>query len=374
MLAFIKANYQIGDSIEVTCSEGLVSGQIEYVNSQFIVLRQPNGQIIGIAASNVKTFTAKSPVKLVPAQGETATQPPVNTEQDDANSNIEFTIETNEAESGNKNSSIVVENAEKADAPTTLRDVLDEKEVPSADELTGADPIAQPKVVGHIDLEHLQRIDPKIKRRSYFKPEETDITNEDVTLTESNDDTPSQPFVKAKGRISFYNTTKRFGFIHDFNSDADLYFYVQQVADHDLYEQLRRGLKVTYSIGQNNKGPMAEVVHLPRVVSEVIDMADAQIKARRYGLAKGLLQHVLEAYPDNREAIDMLDEVKLMAPEEKPVDLRNSLPSTTYAEAKKAYLNKEYDRAEQLYMQAIEAEEKVESSVKDLLTDRKSVV
>ncbi len=53
MLAFIKSNYQIGDTIEVTCSEGVIAGQIEYVNNKYIVLRQSNGKVCGIAQTFV---------------------------------------------------------------------------------------------------------------------------------------------------------------------------------------------------------------------------------------------------------------------------------------------------------------------------------
>ena len=73
MLAFIKSNYQIGDTIEVTCSEGVIAGQIEYVNNKYIVLRQSNGKVCGIAASDIRTFTADSPVPMMPCNGKQAT-------------------------------------------------------------------------------------------------------------------------------------------------------------------------------------------------------------------------------------------------------------------------------------------------------------
>ena len=75
MLTFIKANYQIGDSIEVTCSEGAVTGVIEHVDSKYIVLRLPNGHIMGIAASDVRSFTAASPVPMVPSQTPVVKEP-----------------------------------------------------------------------------------------------------------------------------------------------------------------------------------------------------------------------------------------------------------------------------------------------------------
>ena len=66
MLAFIKTNYQVGDPIEINCSEGVITGTIEFVNNKYIVLRQPNGKICGISAADIRTFTAASPVAMVP--------------------------------------------------------------------------------------------------------------------------------------------------------------------------------------------------------------------------------------------------------------------------------------------------------------------
>ena len=65
MLTFIKLNYKIGDVIEVTCTEGVVKGQMEFVNDRMIVLRQPNGQICGIASGDVHSFRAETPESVV---------------------------------------------------------------------------------------------------------------------------------------------------------------------------------------------------------------------------------------------------------------------------------------------------------------------
>lgn len=60
MLAFIKTNYQVGDPIEVNCSEGVITGSIEFVNNKYIVLRQPNGKFV---ASQPAT-SAHSPLQV----------------------------------------------------------------------------------------------------------------------------------------------------------------------------------------------------------------------------------------------------------------------------------------------------------------------
>ena len=61
MLTFIKTNYRAGDTIEINCSTGTFIGTIEYVTDRFIVLRQPNDKVCGIAAQDVRSFTADLP-------------------------------------------------------------------------------------------------------------------------------------------------------------------------------------------------------------------------------------------------------------------------------------------------------------------------
>lgn len=105
------------------------------------------------------------------------------------------------------------------------------------------------------------------------------------------------PYVGARGRITYYNAIKRYGFIHDFNTENDLYFYIQQIAEDELCNELHKGTKVVYSIGRNNMGPIATCVHLPHTVEDTLAIADDQIDARHYYLAKGLLNMCLNSSP-----------------------------------------------------------------------------
>lgn len=365
MLTFIKTNYQTGDTIEVTCTEGTVTGQIEYVTSKYIVLRQSNGQICGIAAADVRSFRAQSPVPMVPIKGERTIVKTPAYEPEELNLTA-----SHEADIAQQS----VSEADRQERPQTLRDIIgEEKEADSADELTGADPVAEPKVVGHIDL---ASVDPNYGRRSYFR-------TDDQPNYESNYETNNapawqhngyqrKPYVGARGRITYYNTTKRFGFIHDYNTDSDLYFYIQQIVDNDLFDHLHKGTKVVYSIGQNNQGAIATCIHLPHTVSDLYTMAEDSFDAHHLYIAKGLLEHILEVDPDNVDAKQLLGDVDSSLPTVESETQRGSLqpynPCTLYTQAKKAYLAKNYDEAEENYLKALEADEKPESCVKDLLT------
>ncbi len=352
MLAFIKANYKVGDALEVNCSEGAILGQIEYVSSKLIVLRQNNGNICGIAASDIRSFKASGPACQAPLCE------PSYADETDGDACVAYDVDNT------------------ADEPQeTLRDILgnDIKDAPSADELVAPESVGQPKVVGRIDLDKLQRLDPRMNRRSYFKSDT--FGNGDDASAEGD----SSTFVSARGKITYYNNEKHYGFIRDFDSDTDLYFFAQQVVESALYENLRKGLKVVYSIGQNAQGVIATCIHFPHTAADLYAMAESQFDARRYNFAKTILEHILECEPDNEQAKSLLEEINETQPQntENPRYARHnaagySKPSfsgkTIYAEAKKAYLDKDFDRAEELYAKAIEEGDKPESCVKDMLT------
>ena len=347
MLTFIKLNYKIGDVIEVTCTEGVVKGQMEFVNDRMIVLRQPNGQICGIASGDVHSFRAETPESVV--------LPPALAADGEVADLLESV--------GKDSLPHAVDESPQADDTPVLTDGI-------------ATNVVEPKVVGHIDLDKLQRIDPSLGRRKYFRKygESSEPEAARGGLDDRGDEAASQqPYVGAKGRITFYHHEKRYGFIRDFESDNDLYFYVQQVADPSLYENLRKGIKVVYSTARNAQGLVARCVHLPHTVKDLLLMAEDQLDKHRYQLAQDMTEHVLEVDPDNLGAQDLLKSVRESMPEPKvreeaEADPDSYNPHVVYSQAKKAYLAKNYEQAEQLYNQAIQANEKAESCVKDLVT------
>jgi len=352
MLAYVKANYKTGDTIEVTSTQGVFTGEIEYVADQYIILRQPNGQICGISASDIHTFRAECPVPLYP-QVIPATQEPVKEESAEAEAAV--------AEASQMETAQPRQEEEPALQPAT---------------------VTEPKVVGHIDLDRLRQIDPKFSRRNYFRSsEENNEASGNGTTASENENAFShglnyqrEPYVGAKGRITYYNSEKRYGFIHDYNTDNDLYFHYQQIADYELYDHLHKGTKVTYTIDRNAQGLTARFVHLPHTVSDLLTKAEDYFDARHYQLAQGLAEHILEADPENKEAKELLDEMRDMAPAPRfaPTATQPSAtqynPCAIYSAAKKAYLAKDYAQAEELYKKAIDAGEKPESCVKDLVT------
>lgn len=348
MLNYIKANYRAGDSIEITSSEGVFTGNIEYVTDKFIILRQPNGQICGIAAANITSFTAQAPAWQAPDHVPTTLLP--LSENDTEPEENEMEDEEAPLDSDNE---------------TPVDNSLINESLAA---------VSEPKVVGHIDLDKLQRIDPRFNRKRYFRNEENAI--DDDTEDYTNDTTVNNgkraPYVTAKGRITYYNSERRYGFIHDYETENSLYFHMQQVADPRLFDELHKGTKVAYSIDRNTQGFVARCVHLPQSFTDLINLAEDQYDSRHYNVARDLVQHILDVDPEYKPARDLKDEMAQTAQPQRYGNYYQQptqyAPNTLYAQAKRAYLNKNFEEAESLYKQAIEAGEKVETCIKDLVT------
>lgn len=63
------------------------------------------------------------------------------------------------------------------------------------------------------------------------------------------------------GTVKWFNSEKGFGFIQQDNGDKDLFVHFRQI-NHTGYGRvsLEEGQKVSYTVGQGEKGPQAENV------------------------------------------------------------------------------------------------------------------
>lgn len=361
MLDYIKKNYGVGAPMEITTSEGVFTGEIEFVNEKYIVLRQDDGKVCGIAGTDIYTFKADRPV-------------PQNLPQDEC--------EKTDDAAGLKSDV----DSEKPSNETPADNDCEENPVEEKSSLL-AENVVEPKVVGHIDLEKLQQIDPKFSRRKYFyDKKEEERPADEAAVQEENQNAvgeetakdekyrTDEPYVAPKGRITYYNAERGYGFIREFNTENDLYFKQHQVVDPALYERVTRGAKVVYTTERNSLGLTANCIHLPGTVRNLLPLAEDLLDSRRFYFARGVVEHILEVDPENAEAKDMQAEIRDSAPAPRFVRHENHpLPSSfnpylTYSQAKRAYLSKDYEQAETLYLQALEANEKPESCIKDLVT------
>lgn len=360
MLSFIYANYHKGDTIEIGCSAGIITGNIELVTPKYIVLLLPNGKCVGIAAADVHTFNAPQRNWVVPATDADTTDIPT----------------------------------QRADTDLAYDDTH-EGNTPTPQETAEAEDTLPCKVVGKLSASELQRIDPKLRHRQYFRrlredgqtDESTDTVNadtagdperpsryEDDSLAEHaeaisaqrlNDDTQ---YIPADGQITFYSHDRRYGFIHDNSRDLDVYFHYSQIIDQRLYPYLTKGIKVCYNIERNSHGFSAQNVHFPCHLSDLAEMGRHLISLRYFRQAEVLVRKLYDIDPQ-------APEIQELAKHLRPGVIGGNEENSPYYEAfteymtgKKCFLDKKYDEAEAAYLKAIELNQRPESCVKDLLT------
>ena len=350
MLAFLKANYQAGTPLTISCTEGTFTGTLVSVSHDAIVLQLPNGTVFGIAAADIHTFSAPSPIPMQPVPGHTFAQPA--------------------PEQAAEAASAAPADAAGDVAPSDSDDIT----VAPSEAAAEAEPTAAVKVVGRIPLDQLRRIDPKSARRDYFRSPSAEKAEKPAPAEAENatttPDDPADIYVGPMGRITYYNRASRYGFIRDFHSETDRYFHLSQVAEPQLIDRLMKGIKVVYTADVNARGQQARCVHLPHTIDELLDLTDENIERGYYQLAYDILEHVLQADPTNADALDMRAEVLSLLPNRhafKGVNPSQLEPTPTYVEAKNAFLEKNFEQADKLFREAIDKGERVGSAVKDLL-------
>ncbi|GIV88752.1 MAG: hypothetical protein KatS3mg055_1270 [Chloroflexus sp.] len=169
-----------------------------------------------------------------------------------------------------------------------------------------------------------------------------------------------------QGFIYSYKPERNFGFLKD-NSGETYFFHITAVSDDDLLEQLRdfsfgKQIPVTFEPSQGPKGPVAIRVTLHRTLDEMFARAAEYASDGDYPKAIALVKKVLEvnpSYPWAQESYDKWREYARVS----------GVPrgSNPYARAKRVQLvEKDLERAAQLFHDAIRQGDNVESAVKDL--------
>jgi tetratricopeptide (TPR) repeat protein len=168
-----------------------------------------------------------------------------------------------------------------------------------------------------------------------------------------------------QGYILSYTKHRNFGFIKDPMSN-EYFFHRSAIIDPSLYDELDRvdgeQIPVIFEIAQGPKGPLALKVTRFRTIDELFELANECAKDGDYAKAIGYIRQVLNnnaAYPNAQNLYEKWREYARVT----------GVPrgSNPYARAKRVQLvEKDLDRAAQLFRQAIKEGDSVESAVKDL--------
>lgn len=167
-----------------------------------------------------------------------------------------------------------------------------------------------------------------------------------------------------KGRITRYLADRNYGFLVA-EDGTNYFFHRTAVFDEKLIEKLLGGslrLDVTFEHTDGPKGPVAVAISLARSVDQIVNLAREYAGDAEYSKAIAQIKKVLSMDPEYPNAQELFELWRSYA--------RNAgVPqgSNLYAKAKRVQLiEKDLDRAIELFKRAIKAGDNLESAVKDL--------
>lgn len=168
-----------------------------------------------------------------------------------------------------------------------------------------------------------------------------------------------------QGHIYSYNSHKGYGFLRD-GKGASYFFHITEMMDPDLREELTRfanePIPVNFQAGQGSKGPNATQISRHKTIHDWYELAESAANNGDYAIAISHIRRVLSInknYPNARENYDKWREYAR----------ESTVPkgSNPFARAKQAQVaEKNLDKAEQFFKQAIRENDNLESAVNDL--------
>ena len=355
MFDFIKSTYNKGDKLKLTCGNGEFSGEILFINNDSIILKTMEGKTCGIKGSEISFFEELSVCTSKPLESVN----PKNNEQDQIVKNIFCDNATTEQSDKEFMSSQEIQEKTKL-----------EKSKEQLDGIQKGINATQYKVGDVIPLDVLHQIDPKTakpKISKKVKPTQTFNGLDSLrVLVEEEHKVQNNQYVPALGSVKWISADGRpFGCILDGKENIELYFSFSQIVDPNLLKNIRRGVSVVYTKTIESLGPKAKIIHSPGKIVDILNLAADLAKSGNVRFAIGVVEHILNEYPENFDAEKLLKELggKISY---RIITNKQKTPIELYQKAKKLHDSKKYEEAIEAYKEAIKANHKRESAVKDL--------
>lgn len=359
MFDFIRSTYKKGDKLKLTCANGEFSGEILFINSDSIILKTLEGKVCGIKGCEISFFeelsvcTSQSPEK-------------VNI-KDNKQDQINQVVTNNVCDI----STIELSDKELMSSQKERVEVIPEKDKKQLDSNQKGINISQYKTGDVIPLDILHRIDPRTSKPRITKKVKTTQTFNGLeslqVLVENDHKIQNNQYVPALGSVKWISADGRpFGCILDGKENIELYFSFSQIADPYLLKNIKKGASVIYTKSIESLGPKAKIIHSPGKIIDVLNLAIDLAKSGNVKFAIGVVEHILNEYPENFDAEKLLKELKSKVSYH---IITNKQPHPTielYQKAKRLHDSKKYDEAIEAYKEAIKANHKRESAVKDL--------
>ncbi len=189
------------------------------------------------------------------------------------------------------------------------------------------------------------------------------VAEEILRLIDERDDIlDEQP---PQGHIYSYNSYKHYGFLRDGKGTA-YFFRLSEINDSELRKEVMRftdkPIPVDFQANQGPKGPNATQISRHRTIHDWYELAESAADNGDYAIAISHIRRVLainKNYPNARANYDKWREYAR----------ESTVPkgSNPFARAKRAQVfEKDLDKAEQFFKQAIRENDNLESAVNDL--------
>lgn len=348
MFEYIKTSYKKGDKLRLTCTHGEFCGEILRIGADSMVIKTPEGKACGIRGCDITFFEELS---VLPQQA-----PLKECDKKERKEETATVI---------KETSPVAQSIAESKTTEAKEETKETVEPTSETSDSSKNKTRKLNVVGNIPLDELYKRNPAIKgenRGSKKTKTFTDLQSLKILVADEHKE-QNEKIVPAKGVITKTYLERNFGFIKDGKTGKDIYFSFNQVVDPDIIKvsSYLYQMPVVYTIQENDKGYIAFSIHKPKKVRELLDLATKLLGNNDVKHATNVINHILEEYPDNFDA----DELKRTI-DKKYKQSRVIGNALLYNKAKKMSLAGDYSNAIVYYIKAIEAGEKLESSIKDL--------
>lgn len=373
MIELIASIFSEGDFIKIffNNSNKSVEGYIFKLLPTSIAIKTLEGKLCGIKGEDIDSFEEGTLSNAVSAdiQNDEAPTSPQNdlskedvvAKKTDINGSIQ---ETSPNESANQ--SDLVEVSSSNQTSINGQSIVTEKETT----------LSSFKAGDVIPLDVLHQIDPKLKKKNKISSSQKKSNGKMNTL--GNDLSALMDLVKEKhevddlrivpalGEIKFVKPEMNFGFILDGKSGKDIYFNISQIVEKELNSTTWYHAPVVYTLQNDSQdqGPKALTIHRPKTIHDMLLIAVECSNSGDYKHAFHLVEQILSEYPDNFSADEMRRKLERSYPQyySKPKEFSNA-----YFKAKKYHNEKNYEKAIEYYLKAIDDKgEKLESSIKDL--------
>ncbi len=343
MIEILKKRYKVGDILTLHTEEKSFTGSIDSFEETCVILSTEDGEEF-IANETIKRISFPKPKRNIEDGKQISNDDLMKVTVVDAS-------ETNQGLEKNIN--------------------LNEKK--TTDKII---PKVEYKVGDKIPLDELAKRSGKNDKSKL-----SNVINKGITLGSLADlsqlilpeiEAENKRIVSANGTIARYFGDRTFGFITD-KFGNDLWFGFNSIIDEDLRKSLigtstRVDIPVLFTISKNYKGDSAILIHKPKSVEKVIELAKKYFeKEKKADTAIGILDQILISYPENYLATSLRQEIIVKQPKTNfPINTYKTYDLNYQKAVKLKNNDKNYEQALKYYFLAFENRSKRESCIKDI--------